>query len=442
MSPAPLLAFLGVTFLLPGVQTLNCQWGTTEIVRNVSQLPLTWTSSQTACEINEGCQETLLLIENGPQVSLVLTKGCTAQKDQEAKVTEHRAGPGLSITSYTRVCRHRDFCNDLSSTVPLWAPPSDTVPGSLRCPLCFSNDDCPQNGPQQICPAGYTHCYNGVVKFIGGGIASNLRVQGCMPQPGCNLLNGTQLIGSMDVTENCSPRSAIQTCNRGTMLRIAAGLSQKPVEWTTNQEENCNPGEVCQETLLLIDVGHKSLLVGSKGCSSPQRQDAPTVFIHSGSPGVLVASYAWFCSSILCNSAKSSSVLLNSLPRPAASAPGSLQCPVCVQFGGSCSQVSNFIICPNGTNHCYKGDIHTRGGGVSATLAVQGCMPESSKSLLKEAQKIGIFSVNEDFEGKTKDPLPPSSSAPAPYLALVAGLGLPVAFWCGGFLLPVKSIFP
>ncbi|EHB02506.1 CD177 antigen, partial [Heterocephalus glaber] len=135
-------------------------------------------------------------------------------------------------------------------------------------------------------------------------------------------------------------------------------------------------------------------------CSSPQRQDAPTVFIHSGSPGVLVASYAWFCSSILCNSAKSSELPPQastppSVCLPAASAPGSLQCPVCVQFGGSCSQVSNFIICPNGTNHCYKGDIYTRGGGVSATLAVQGCMPESSKSLLKEAQKIGIFSVNE-----------------------------------------------
>jgi hypothetical protein len=37
-----------------------------------------------------------------------------------------------------------------------------------------------------------------------GGIASNLRVQGCMPQPECNLLNGTQKIGIMDVSENCN----------------------------------------------------------------------------------------------------------------------------------------------------------------------------------------------------------------------------------------------
>lgn len=56
-------------------------------------------------------------------MKLVLTKGCTAAEDQEAKVTEHRTGPGLSVTSYTRVCREKDFCNDLSTTAPLWAPP-------------------------------------------------------------------------------------------------------------------------------------------------------------------------------------------------------------------------------------------------------------------------------------------------------------------------------
>jgi CD177 antigen len=55
-------------------------------------------------------------------VTLILTKGCTMAKDQEARVTQHRAGPGLSIISYTHVCRHRDFCNDLSTTASIWAP--------------------------------------------------------------------------------------------------------------------------------------------------------------------------------------------------------------------------------------------------------------------------------------------------------------------------------
>ena len=55
----------------------------------------------------------------GLQVLLVFTKGCTQEEDQEALVTQHQAGPGLSIVSYTCVCRHEDFCNDLSSTPPL-----------------------------------------------------------------------------------------------------------------------------------------------------------------------------------------------------------------------------------------------------------------------------------------------------------------------------------
>ncbi|KAM6154370.1 CD177 antigen [Erethizon dorsatum] len=631
-----------------GLEILDCHWGTLEAVRNVSELPLKWTTAETTCERGEGCQETLMLIKNGPQVTLVLTKGCTAEKDQEAKVTEHRAGPGLSIISYSRVCRQRDFCNDLSTTAHLGGSPSAKVPGTLRCPVCSSRDVCPENVPQQICPAGYTHCYNGVLKLRGGGIATNLRVQGCTRQPGCNLLNGTQVIGSMHVSENCNPKSGAQVdvvitkgctdaedqeprvtwhrtgpglsvvsytrvcrhgdfcnnlsttkafwttppstgarvpgtllcplclsrdvcpenapqqicpagythcyngvvrlrgggiatnlrvqgcmpqpscnllngtqvigsmhvsencnpkldcswtglgdikssrdqscgggervackllnrsfasvllvgngdvaddrstyfkayheemrqcsqreklpsstghekwtlhvlrqkqdsliCRRGSMLQMRKDLSQEPVEWQANGQEDCNPGEVCQETLLLIEPGQKSLLVGSKGCSSPERQDAPTTSIHSSFPGVLVASYARFCSSNLCNSASSSSVLLNSLPRPAAPALGDLQCPVCVQFSGSCSHDSNVITCPK-TTHCYKGHIDTRGGGISATFSIQGCMPEGSRSLLNKAQKIGIFSVNEDFGEKKKMPLIPPSGAPAPYLA-------------------------
>lgn len=88
-------------------------------------------------------------------------------------------------------------------------------------------------------------------------------------------------------------------------------------------------------------------------------------------------------------------------------------------------------------------------GGLSATFSIQGCMPESSRSLLNKARKIGIFSVHESYEEenskeknkKTKVPRK-HSGASAPYLAWVVGLGPFVALWCGGFLLPVKSIFP
>ncbi|KAM5236377.1 CD177 antigen [Ctenodactylus gundi] len=307
MSPAPLLAFLGVTFLLPGVQTLTCHGGKRAILGNVTEMPIQLITEQKTCEAGEGCQETVILIENGPQVVLLFTKGCSSAKDQQVKVTEHRTGPGLAITSYTQVCR-RELCNDLSTSTPLWAPPHT------------------------------------------GDLHMDLIVQGCMPQPGCSLLNGTQNIGHLSTSEDCSPRP-------------------KPREWTANRIQKCEEGEVCQETLLLIDTGPKTLLLGSKGCGRSSKLDSPTVSIHSHPPGVLVASYSHFCSSNLCNNAGNSSILLTSLPQPGTPGLGDLQCGACVQIGGSCSERT---ICPKNTTHCYEGNIDVR-GVVAASVGRKGC---------------------------------------------------------------------
>ncbi|VTJ54898.1 Hypothetical predicted protein [Marmota monax] len=131
MSSTSLLALLGVTFLLPCVHALDCQWAAIETVLNTSQMPVEWTNGKKTCDFGDGCQDTLMLIENGPQVNLVLTKGCTSEKDHEVQVTEHRTGPGLSVISYTHVCRHRDLCNDLSTSVPLWSLHTEKGVGQL-----------------------------------------------------------------------------------------------------------------------------------------------------------------------------------------------------------------------------------------------------------------------------------------------------------------------
>uniref|UniRef100_A0A2R8ND34 CD177 molecule n=1 Tax=Callithrix jacchus TaxID=9483 RepID=A0A2R8ND34_CALJA len=123
MSPVFLLVLLGVTFPLPGGQALVCQLGTIHGVWNVSVLPLSWTPKETTCAGGWGCQDTLVFIESGPHVSVVLSKGCTQAGDQAPRVTEHRMGPGLSVTSYTHVCRQDDRCNNLITSAPLWAPP-------------------------------------------------------------------------------------------------------------------------------------------------------------------------------------------------------------------------------------------------------------------------------------------------------------------------------
>lgn len=47
---------------------------------------------------------------------MVIIKGCIKAEDQEPRVTWLSTGPGLSVVSYTRVCRHGDLCNNASST--------------------------------------------------------------------------------------------------------------------------------------------------------------------------------------------------------------------------------------------------------------------------------------------------------------------------------------
>uniref|UniRef100_UPI00165929CE CD177 antigen n=1 Tax=Halichoerus grypus TaxID=9711 RepID=UPI00165929CE len=325
----------------------------------------------------------------GPQVSVVIDKGCTSVADQDVLIREHSAGPGLTVLSYTHVCREKDNCNSLSTSLPLWNLPSTAGPGSLRCPVCLSTEDC-ESATELTCPAGSTHCYRGAIGL----------------------------------------REAFLTCQRGVTLYSNQNLSRTPLRWTTDHYELCNVGEVCQETLLLVDVGHKSIIVGSKGCSKGKTQDAPTITVHSGPPGVLVASYAHFCSSNRCNRASNTSVLLNSLPRPAAPAPGNLQCPVCVNFFGSCPENPQNVMCPSGTTHCYSGYIKIQEGGIRSKLNIQGCVTQASSSLLNHARKIGVFSVTENSEEKL-DFILQAGAAPVPLLAWVVGLGLSLALWCG-----------
>ncbi|XP_015418714.1 PREDICTED: CD177 antigen isoform X10 [Myotis davidii] len=428
-----------------GVQALTCQAGTLRAVRKTSELPLEWTTGEEFCKDGWGCQDSLMLIENGPQVLLTFIKGCTQKEDHEARVTQHRKGPGLSVVSYTRVCRHKNLCNDLSTSLPVWTLPTSEVPGSVRCPVCFSEEGC-KSATELTCPVGNTHCYNGVLQLRGVGILTDLKVQGCMSQAACNLLNETQEIGALSVSEKCDsvgvPRpdgkavpnlqsSAPLTCQKGIMLQMKENLTQNPLPWDTFSTITCDLKEVCQETLLLIDVGPKSLMVGSKGCSKTETQNSTTISIHSAPPGVLVASYAHFCSSDGCNRATSSSVLLNSLPPPAAPAPGGLQCPACVQFGGSCSNSVN-VMCPPGTTHCYNGYLNLKGGGLSAIFSIQGCMAQPSSSLLNHAKNIGQFIASEGAENEDEeDKVRQSGAVPVRCLAWVVGLGISFALWCG-----------
>ncbi|XP_028385929.1 LOW QUALITY PROTEIN: CD177 antigen-like [Phyllostomus discolor] len=299
----------GFSVLLPGAQAFICWSGTAVTVRNETEQSFQQTFGRKICSEGWGCQDTLMLLENGPQVLLVFTKGCTQEEDQEARVTQHRAGPGLSIVSYTHVCRHKDLCNDLSTTLPFWnlSPPA----GSVRCPVCLSTEGC-ESVTEVTCPIGHSHCYNRILKLREGGINSKLRVQGCMSQAACNLLNETREIGPLSVSENCNT-DAFRTCQQGLTLWAKPNSSKELEEWNTFKNVTCFLEEVCQETLLLIDVGPSSLIVGSKGCGRTETQNSKTLSIYLSPPGMVAASYANFCSSNGYNSARSTSLLLNSI---------------------------------------------------------------------------------------------------------------------------------
>ncbi|XP_032985293.1 CD177 antigen isoform X2 [Rhinolophus ferrumequinum] len=420
-------ALLGVTLMLPRVQALTCQSGTLESMMNASALPFQLTAGEIVCANGLGCQDMLMTIENGPNAFVVIIKGCTLEKDHDVQVTQHRAGPGLSIVSYTHVCREKDLCNDLSSTLPVWTlPPFEVPESSVRCPVCLSTEGC-ESVTELTCPVGHTQCYNGVLQLRAEDVHTNLRVQGCMSQAACDLLNQTQKIGPLSVRENCDS-NAFLTCQQGNMFTTQRNLILKPIQWNTENNVICDFQEMCQETLLLIDVGPQSLIMGSKGCTRARTQDSQTVTIHSESPGVLVASYAHFCSSSGCNNASSSSVLLDSLLHPAP-APGDLRCPACVGLYGSCTKI---VTCPKGTSHCYSGSIRLQGRKLSYTFNVQGCVAQPSSSLLNHTNIIGDLYAMETPETKDKPPIPEiAGAAPAPYLAWVVTVGLSLALWCG-----------
>lgn len=54
-------------------------------------------------------------------------------------------------------------------------------------------------------------------------------------------------------TDSFSPASLI--CEKGVDIHSFRGLSQMPINWNSTTNKICDPEEVCQETVLLVDAG-------------------------------------------------------------------------------------------------------------------------------------------------------------------------------------------
>lgn len=56
--------------------------------------------------------------------------------------------------------------------------------------------------------------------------------------------------------------SAFLTCQQGNMFMTEQNLIVKPIQWDTKNNVICDFQEMCQETLLLIDVGAWAVQIG------------------------------------------------------------------------------------------------------------------------------------------------------------------------------------
>ncbi|XP_068944327.1 CD177 antigen [Petaurus breviceps papuanus] len=438
---------LGAALMLPWTKALICNKGHLIYDNDRSAFPISWTTSQNeTCQPGEGCQETLIILESGNRVCAVFSIGCTRAQAHESIVSQHRGPPGVTIASFTKVC-YSELCNDLHTTLPLWTmePTDAPAEGGLRCPVCVSSYTCPSDAPLVTCPLGTAHCYSGTIQLFGGGISLPLRVQGCVPHDGCQLLNGTKMIGPISLTESCESEGSQDTralvCFKGHLIEVR-DKSDFPISWNGNIRETCEPGEGCQDTLILLESGDRVATVISKGCQRGRTQE-PISTWHGRPPGVTITSYTHVCHSDLCNNLSSSIPLWHSQPptgnlgqgeggregrrkwvrgtkkegqdgsrsspdplppQAAAPSPDGLQCPACVALGSSCSNTS-LSLCPSGTSHCYKGQFQLSGGRFTVDFGVQGCAPKAVTGchLLGNTKAFGPIAVNEVCQEDSQD---------------------------------------
>ncbi|GAB1291710.1 CD177 antigen [Apodemus speciosus] len=247
-----------------GPKALDCNRASFDTVRNVSALHLSWTTGWETCEPGEGCYEIVMLLQNGHEFHMVLTKGCTRDVNKKAQFTKHRTGPGISIVSYFHVCRDRDFCNDLSTTETLWIPPPDT---GCRGPCAAHTAFQPAAvRTHQNRPALQAHTATMESSGSGEGtIATNLRVQGCSQQPGCDLLSGVKAIGPVDVREDCGSHSATTNMSgtRHCPTCVALGsCSSAPSMPCANSTTQCYQGR------LEFSGGGMDSTLQVKGCTT------------------------------------------------------------------------------------------------------------------------------------------------------------------------------
>nr|XP_058901124.1 ly6/PLAUR domain-containing protein 4 isoform X1 [Kogia breviceps] len=207
LSPVQLLCLLGAISTLPRAGALLCYEATSSLFRAVGLHNWQWLLMRSmVCKLNEGCEETLVFLETGTKRGIVGFKGCSPASSYPPQVSYLVSPPGLSIASYSRVCRTY-LCNNLTNMdhfVKLKAKaPNALASSSHSCPTCVgehSKDCLPSFVTTEACPSNATECYSSTLKFQAGSLNTTFLLMGCAREY-THIFAHFHHIGSIRVTE-------------------------------------------------------------------------------------------------------------------------------------------------------------------------------------------------------------------------------------------------
>ncbi|XP_045746351.1 ly6/PLAUR domain-containing protein 4 isoform X1 [Mirounga angustirostris] len=234
-SPVQLLCLLGAISTVPWAVALLCYEATSSLFRAVSLHDWKWLLMRSmVCKLSEGCEETLVFIETGTRRGVVGFKGCSPASSYPQQVSYLVSPPGLSIASYSRVCRTY-LCNNLTNLDPFVKlkarAPKSTAFSSHSCPTCVgehSKDCLPNFVTTDSCPLEASQCYSSTLKFQAGLLNTTFLLLGCA-RGYQKLLADYHHIGNIRVTEVLNILEKAQSAgaelsSRSPAWRILSGL--------------------------------------------------------------------------------------------------------------------------------------------------------------------------------------------------------------------------
>uniref|UniRef100_A0AC11EUT0 LY6/PLAUR domain containing 4 n=1 Tax=Ovis aries TaxID=9940 RepID=A0AC11EUT0_SHEEP len=151
-------------------------------------------------------EDAKLVVRQRTRKGILGFKGCSPASSYPPQVSYLVPPPGLSVASYSRVCRTY-LCNNLTNMDAILRlkarTPKTLTSSSHSCPTCVgehSKSCLPNFVSSESCPRDATKCYSSTVKFQAGFLNTTFLLMGCARELS-SVLAHFHHIGSIRVTE-------------------------------------------------------------------------------------------------------------------------------------------------------------------------------------------------------------------------------------------------